>query len=278
VIKEDLGAMAIATVSRQPAGVSPASTNALCGVLADLYRRQRAILPDNWYLEEHSGQQVIRGQVELFQRYLSHLPRQGAVLDWGCYHAPDACLLRTVTGDLHDLYGCDWQAPGEFEVFHRHANLHYRPVTDLFHIPFADGKFDAVIGSGTLEHTAMDYESLKEVHRVLKPGGVFVITYLPNRLSYQEFLLRRARRHRDDRPLFHRRLYNPGQIRQLLLHTGFDPLVATYTSRFWERRVGWVVPNARWAAWLAAPLKFLLPIHMFTSSTLFAVARKVIVM
>jgi hypothetical protein len=97
-------------------------------------------------------------------------------------------------------------------------------------------------------------------------------------LSYQEFLLRSPRKYRDDRPLFHRRLYSPGQTRNMLLHTGFDPLVVTYTSRFWERRVGWLVPNQRWAALLALPLKMLAPIHLFTSSTLFAVAKKVTLM
>jgi ubiquinone/menaquinone biosynthesis C-methylase UbiE len=254
---------------RSAAPVSPAT---LTELLTRLYKRQLSIRPDA-YLEEHAQPRVIAEQVEMFRRYLPYLPAGGTVLDWGCNHAPDSCLLRAVGGDAYELYGCDFRQQGHFDVFHDYARLRYRTLDDFIHIPFADSLFEAVIASGTLEHTAMDYESLKEVHRVLKPGGVLVITYLPNRLSCHEFW-RRTVRGKD----WHRRLYGLGETRRLLLHTGFEPIVVRYLSQFWERRVGWFVRSPGWADGLIAILKLLLPVQVFASSTLFAVARKVTVM
>src|SRR5262245_30808593 len=68
-----------------------------------------------------------------------------------------------------------------YPVFHRYADLSYRQLDHIFRLPYPDAAFDAVIASGVLEHVPMGYESLKELHRVLRPDGRLIITYLPNR-------------------------------------------------------------------------------------------------
>ncbi len=50
---------------------------------------------------------------------------------------------------------------------------------NIYHLPFADSSFDGVILSEILEHVDNDVAGLKEVYRVLKPGGVAAIT-VPN--------------------------------------------------------------------------------------------------
>jgi len=50
---------------------------------------------------------------------------------------------------------------------------------NIYHLPFPDGYFDGVILSEILEHIDDDVAGLREVWRVLKPGGVVVIT-VPN--------------------------------------------------------------------------------------------------
>ena len=254
--------------SRRSGAVLQSLKDDLCAILADLYARQLAVEWDE-YLLDHSRPRIIRGQVQALQRYLPYLPAEGTLLDWGCRHAPDSCLLRAIRGDAYELHGCDFPEPGRFAEFHDYAGLNYRQLEDHLSIPYADASFDIVIGSGTLEHTAMDYESLKEVHRVLKPDGTLVITYLPNALSVAEF----KRRNVLKKPC-HRRLYRRREMKQLLLHTGFDPVVADYQCWFWEKQIDRVVTNQRLADALAVPFNFVLPVRHF-SSVLFAVARKV---
>jgi SAM-dependent methyltransferase len=50
---------------------------------------------------------------------------------------------------------------------------------NIYHLPYADDTFDGVILSEILEHIERDVDGLKEVLRVLKPGGVVAIT-VPN--------------------------------------------------------------------------------------------------
>lgn len=50
---------------------------------------------------------------------------------------------------------------------------------NIYHLPYPDDAFDAVILSEILEHIDHDVDGLREVRRVLKPGGVIAIT-VPN--------------------------------------------------------------------------------------------------
>jgi SAM-dependent methyltransferase len=158
-----------------------------------LYQEQAAIQRDQ-YLEAHShNPAVIRRNTAIFARYSRFIPAEGAVLDWGCNHAPDSCLVKMLRGDSVQLYGCD-VGGREYKAFHGFANLRFSEITHPYFLPYEDNFFDAVIGSAALEHVPNDSESLKEMYRILKPGGVLIITTLPNRLSYTEWLSRVLRR------------------------------------------------------------------------------------
>ena len=50
---------------------------------------------------------------------------------------------------------------------------------NIYTLPYADNTFDGVILSEILEHIDRDVDGLREVYRVLKPGGVVAIT-VPN--------------------------------------------------------------------------------------------------
>jgi SAM-dependent methyltransferase len=169
------------------------------------------------------------------------------------------------------LYSCDLIDQYCYAVFHRFAASSYTKLQDSVLLPYPPNFFDAVIGSGVLEHVAMDYESLKELYRVLKPGGMLIISYLPNWLSYKEFV-RRVARKRD----FHRRLYGKGEAKQLLKRCGFYPIAARYHTFFWERRLA-RFRMGRWEPELAGLLAQLFPIHVL-SSTLCLVGQKMTAM
>jgi SAM-dependent methyltransferase len=120
------------------------------------------------------------------------LPRGARVLDLGCGEGELVAELRREGWDAH---GCDltaasalspgsrehgWDAPGlegavgttgtARELAARGLLL---PIaTDPYRLPYEDGAFDAVFTNQVLEHVTNLDETLAEVRRVLRPGGV----------------------------------------------------------------------------------------------------------
>lgn len=60
-------------------------------------------------------------------------------------------------------------------------------VGDALHMPFPDASFDRVIAAEVLEHIPDDMAAMREIVRVLKPGGRAAITvpsFLPERICW----------------------------------------------------------------------------------------------
>jgi SAM-dependent methyltransferase len=58
---------------------------------------------------------------------------------------------------------------------------------DALRLPFDDGTFDRIISSEVLEHICDDHGALRELHRVLRPGGRLAVTVpaeLPERVCW----------------------------------------------------------------------------------------------
>ena len=239
----------------------------ICAELASLFAEEQQ-RGGNEYLIEHSASISIRRHVEVFEQYCQFLPEGGRILDWGCNHGPDSCMIRAAFGEKYELHGCDFPDAGCFPIFHDFANIAYKKLATPYQLPYPENYFGAVIGSGVLEHAAMDYEALKAVYRVLTNDGIFVISFLPNRLSYVEFLARNL-----GLPC-HRRLYGMSEIKAALKHHGFEPLYCRYhqfTPAHRLRRVFDVIP------WIDALGERAWPLNQFCS-TIMIVARKVLVM
>ncbi len=102
---------------------------------------------------------------------------------------------------------------------------------NIYALPFPDNSFDGVILSEILEHVDDDVAGLREVRRVLKPGGVAAIT-VPN-ANYPFLwdpinwtLERTLHRHIQHGPLAgiwanHVRLYERDQLRTAVEQAGF---------------------------------------------------------
>ncbi|MBL8299090.1 MAG: methyltransferase domain-containing protein [Rhodanobacteraceae bacterium] len=194
------------------------------------------------------------------------------LLDWGCRHAALSALAHAEFGDRIDLHGCDVCDPSDYATFHERCGLHYRRLTHPWRLDYPDAHFDAVLGGGTLEHVPNDGASLGELWRVLRPGGALLITHLPNRSSWTEFVSRR---------LFpaqaHRRRYVWSGFRRRLLHYGFEVVTGGHHQLAPSSLPSaWRKPVLERALVVAQPLNALenvWPLRWF-SATLWCIARK----
>jgi SAM-dependent methyltransferase len=139
------------------------------------------------------------------------------VLDWGCRHGASAQLVRADLGEAVELSGTDFSDPEQYRAFHEAARMDYRQLVHPWRIDYEDGRFDAVIGAGVLEHVANIGASLTELWRILRVDGALLLTHLPNALSWSEWLSRRAAPQ-----LAHARRFRPQALRRTLLDHGFE--------------------------------------------------------
>lgn len=123
------------------------------------------------------------------------------LLDFGCGsgHLVKECLLQGL-----DAYGCDIDflaatydqaLLGELKLQDRAREIHTdrmgAPGADrlpigakpegfrAYRLPFADATFDFVVSSEVLEHVANYKDVAHELHRVMKPGAVFLHVFPP---------------------------------------------------------------------------------------------------
>jgi len=106
---------------------------------------------------------------------LARVPAGAAVLDIGCR---DGGLRRWL------LPGVRYQGMDITPEF-AGPDIVIRDVSDG--IPFADGAFDHVFCIEVLEHVPNPFGALAEMHRVLRPGGVLVLS-VPNPYHVKELI------------------------------------------------------------------------------------------
>ena len=121
------------------------------------------------------------------------LDRGGRLLDLGC---GDGTLLALARRDkFREVYGIDVSSTvvrrAQATCVRVLGNLDGVHITDqdLNHaLPFADHFVDAVTAIAVIEHIFDPYYSIAEVHRVVRPGGQFImevpnLVWLPRRLD-----------------------------------------------------------------------------------------------
>jgi SAM-dependent methyltransferase len=92
-------------------------------------------------------------------------------------------------------------------------------------LPFRDELFDDVICTETLEHVPDDRAVVVELLRVLRPGGVLVLS-VPD--EYSERLLWRLSPRYRNTPGGHVRIYKREALARLLLENGAEPFAVEY--------------------------------------------------
>lgn len=116
------------------------------------------------------------------------------LLEVGCGMGTD--LLQFARGGAQ-VTGVDL-TPRSIEISRHHLKLYGQDgdfaITDAENLPFADESFDVAYSNGVLHHTPDTSEAVREIHRVLRPGGLArVMLYHRNSWYYWfEIMLHRG--------------------------------------------------------------------------------------
>lgn len=142
-------------------------------------------------------------------------PEDAPVLDIGCGIAPMAPAgVNAFLGDK------------SFVAMKAMSTDGRRPIVlDIKSLGIQSNRVAAVICSEVLEHIDDDRQALKEIHRVLKPGGRLILT-VPLHQHYWR---------RDDEIVGHHRRYELGPLTDMLRAAGFDVVKTAKVGSFLER-------------------------------------------
>ena len=153
--------------------------------------------------------------LDLFYRYLGDQVIDGKIniLDLGC--GPGS-LLDTLRNTDACLTGIDISIKA-LEIC-KEKGFNRLICSDTTSIPVKDNVFDAIFIIDVLEHVENDLDVVRELRRILKPGGFVCIT-----VPAFVFLWGK-----HDYIYGHKRRYRLGQLAEKLRKAGFEIIQATY--------------------------------------------------
>ncbi len=165
--------------------------------LAETERERELLRTANWetYARHYNERvQTVEEEFDIWGAYHQHrhemrydlvaaaanraCPDGGVVLDLGC---GSAMVADRMAGRSASYVGADYGGHHISYAKAKHDAEEKRLLTvfargDAETLPFADGAFDVVVMSEVIEHLMRPERAVWEVARVLKPGGVFVMT------------------------------------------------------------------------------------------------------
>lgn len=171
-----------------------------------------------------------RRRCETIVEYLDAQPGE-LVLDCGCGYG----FTLRVLGELTEAYliGLDLGADRLAQTRAALGNRVELVRGSALELPFADGSIDKAVSSEVLEHLPDDVAAVRELHRVLKPGGTLAVTVPSARYPFgwdpvNWVLEHTTGRHIGGERTFsgiwygHRRLYDRSGLTTLLQSAGFS--------------------------------------------------------
>lgn len=195
----------------------------------------------------------------VYREIINRLSVDSKILDIGLFPGTIVRQLKILLNSKIHCYGIGLKVDEEFEKFiqafiekcvNTDLDPFYSKQYDQIKIPFEEGFFDAVIATEILEHLISPLEMISEGARILKIGGLFIIT-TPNVShigSVLKLLIGRSNYERLDRsPMYlqndpwrgHIRFYDKNELKTLFQRSGLKLIYHTY-----YREIGWT--HAKW--------------------------------
>ena len=166
-----------------------------------------------------------------------NLKEDDLLLDMGCgegRHTIGAYIEKPVNSFGFDLSFKDLKIARErlndFDVSYKKEICQFG-AGDINALPFKDESFDSVICSEVLEHVDSPEDSIKELIRVLKPGGVLALSvprFLPELICWW------LSKEYQEMPGGHVRIFRHNQIKKLATNEGLQ-----YLSFHWAHARPW---------------------------------------
>jgi len=199
------------------------------------FQKQQVQLPDN--------ERVLRVLNELF-------PKRGKLFEIGSFCG---IFLNRIRADGWEVMGLE---PDRGIAEYARAKYGLNITGDLLPNPaLPDRAFDAVVMLHVIEHMPDPSENLREIHRILKPGGVLVVE--TPRFDSLMFKLLGRRERSICNCNGHIYFFTVPSLRQLLEKSGFevvrvDLVGRTLTLERLFYNIGLITRSARMKRWLAS--------------------------
>jgi len=115
--------------------------------------------------------------------YNADLKDTDVVLDTGAYNTYFCVFLKDYVKKIYSTDSFYWAEREQWmaEVNKVDSEKLIAQEGDLMELPFGDNTFDKVFCISTIEHVKDDLRGMKEIRRVLKPGGLLLLTTEINR-------------------------------------------------------------------------------------------------
>jgi SAM-dependent methyltransferase len=160
---------------------------------------------EEWYWWHRGRRTIVR---RILQR---HAPPGARILDVGCGTGATTASLRR----FGDVSGIDL-GPAAL----RHARARGLSVArgSAERIPVRSAALDVVVALDVLEHLDDDRRALLEILRVLRPGGILLLTVPAYAFMWSG----------HDNAIGHRRRYLRGELRERIVSAGFEVALCSY--------------------------------------------------
>lgn len=183
------------------------------------YAIMRRVEETHWWFA--GRRQIIRSFLETVCRNIEAArEKQGklnsrlSILDVGCGTGANLEMLS----EFGDAEGVD--ISGEALSFCRERGLGKVKQGAAEALPFDDGSFDLVTGLDVVEHLDDDLAGLREMRRILRPGG-HALVFVPAFMFLWGV---------QDDISHHRRRYTLDQLRRIMREAGFEVKRASYVN------------------------------------------------